>query len=73
MLFNDSDGLSSGLGSVINGLLVVGAAADQRAEPVGKVGEDLRLQCSTLAASMARRGECPLLTLKKLIHFRMEA
>lgn len=43
VLLDSSNGLSSGLGGVIDGLLVVGVTADQGAVPLAQGGEDLGL------------------------------
>lgn len=43
VLLNGSKGLRGSLGSVVDGLLVVGVTADQRAVPLAHVGEDLGL------------------------------
>lgn len=43
MLLNGGKGLSGSLGSVVDGLLVVGVTADQGTVPLAHVGEDLSL------------------------------
>lgn len=45
VLLDSGDGLRSGLGGVVDGLLVVRVTADQRAVPLAQGGEDLGLVC----------------------------
>lgn len=60
VLLNGSDSLGGGLGGVVNGLLVVGVTADQRAVPLAQGGEDLGLIMFWLASKQGgTRRTCP--------------
>lgn len=54
VLLNSGDGLGSGLGGVVDGLLVVGVTADQRAVPLAQGGKDLGLIMFWLANKLDR-------------------
>lgn len=54
VLLNGGDSLGSGLGGVVDGLLVVGVTADQRAVPLAQGGKDLGLTMFWLVKKLNR-------------------